>query len=92
MFSGALYFISVEKSFNSGLKAGVITGLPFSRSFTYDGNKINAPGFQSRSEGIINMSTVPFWFRINYQFSRGTGKSRAGRDDTIAPRVPRKGF
>ena len=92
MFSGALYFISIEKSFNSGLKAGVITGLPFSRSFTYDGNKINAPGFQSRSEGIINMSTVPFWFRINYQFSRGTGKSRGGRDDSIAPRAPRKGF
>ena len=92
MFSGALYFISVEKTFSNGLKAGVITGLPFSRGFTYDGNKIDAPDFQSRSEGIINMSAVPFWFRVNYQFSRGTGKGRAGRDDSIAPRVPRKGF
>jgi hypothetical protein len=92
LFSGALYFISVEKSFSNGLKAGIITGLPFSRSFTYDGNKISAPDFQSRSEGIINMTTVPFWFRINYQFSKGAGKSRAGRNDSIAPRVPRKGF
>ena len=92
VFSGALYFISVEKSFGSSLKAGVVTGLPFSRSFTYDGNKINAPDFQSRSEGIINMSAVPFWFKVNYQFSKGAGKSRGGRDDSIAPRIPRKGF
>ncbi|NBC05104.1 MAG: TonB-dependent receptor [Bacteroidetes bacterium] len=92
VFSDALYFISIEKSFSNGLKAGIITGLPFSRSFTYEGNKINATDFQSRSEGIINMSSVPFWFRINYQFSRGTGKSRAGRDNSIAPRIPRKGF
>jgi len=92
MFSDALYFISVEKSFSNGLKAGIITGLPFSRSFTYDGSKISATDFQSRSEGIINMSAVPFWFRVNYQFSRGAAKSRAGRDDFIAPRVPRKGF
>jgi hypothetical protein len=92
VFSDALYFISVEKSFNNGLKAGVVTGLPLSRSFTYEGNKIRATDFQSRSEGIINMSAVPFWFRISYQFSRGTGKSRGGRDNSIAPRVPRKGF
>ena len=92
VFSDALYFISLEKSFSNGLKAGIITGLPFSRSFTYDGNRINATDFQSRSEGIINTSAVPFWFRINYQFSRGAGKSQAGRDNSIAPRVPRKGF
>lgn len=92
VFSDALYFISVEKSFSNGLKAGIVTGLPFSRNFTYEGHKINATDFQSRSEGIINTSAVPFWFRINYQFSSGAGKSRAGRDDSIAPRVPRKGF
>jgi hypothetical protein len=92
VFSDALYFISIEKTFGNGLKAGIVTGLPFSKSFTYEGSKISATDFQSRSEGIINMSAIPFWFRVNYQFSSGTGKSRGGRDSSLAPRVPRKGF
>ncbi len=91
-YSGTLYFVSVEKTFSRGLKAGIVSGLPLSKEFVYDGHKINSPDFNYRSEGSILMSAVPFWFRLNYQFSRGSAHHRIMHDDGIAPRVPRKGF
>lgn len=92
LFSGALYFVSLEKSFGPDLKVGIVSALPLAKSFTYDGHTIEAPDFESRSEGIIRTSAVPFWFNLSYRFSRGTGSEKSGRTDAIAPQAPRKGF
>ncbi|TVQ03988.1 MAG: hypothetical protein EA359_07995 [Balneolaceae bacterium] len=92
LFSDALYFVSLEKSFGPDLKAGIVSALPFAKSFTYGGHKIEGIDFESRSEGIIRTSAVPFWFTLNYRFSRGNAKERSMNVDVIAPDVPRRGL
>jgi hypothetical protein len=92
LFSGALYFITVEKSFGPDLKAGIVSALPFAKSFTYGGHTIDGIDFDSRSEGIIRTSAVPFWFTLNYRFSRGNGSEKTSHSDVIAPQAPRQGF
>lgn len=92
LFSGALYFVSIEKTFGPDLKAGIVSALPFAKSFTYGGHTIDGIDFESRSEGIIRTSAVPFWFTLNYRFSRGNGSEKPSRTDAIAPQAPRQGF
>jgi hypothetical protein len=91
-FSGALYFVSVERMFGHALKLGVVSGLPFARSFTYQGWEIDGPAFQSRSEGRIQMSAVPVWFRLGYQMASGNRRELpvATTEDEYA--VVRRGF
>jgi outer membrane receptor protein involved in Fe transport len=90
-FSGALYFVSVEKAFGQGFKAGMVSGIPFSKSFIYQGYEIEAQDFHSRSEGVVRMSAIPLWFKFSYQFS--TGKKRSGIDRaTETYEQQRKGF
>jgi hypothetical protein len=46
-FSDLLYFLSAEKTFKQKIKLGIVSAIPFSNSFTYNGSEINGTGFTS---------------------------------------------
>ncbi len=91
-FSGALYFISLEKTINQKFKVGIVSALPFSKSFTYQGNEIEAEDFYSHSEGKIKMSAFPIWFKFKYQFSSGKKRNKINRTKEKIGDMPKKGF
>lgn len=91
-FSGVLYFINIDKSFSNGLTLGLTSVLTLSRSFLYSGYTIETEGFYSRSEGTINMSTVPVWLKINYRFSNGVSKEKISHDIERSSRRSGRGF
>ncbi len=91
-FSGALYFISLEKTINQKFKVGIVSAIPFSKSFTYQGNEIEAKDFYSHSEGKIIMSAFPIWFKFKYQFSSGKKGNRINRTKEKIQNMPKKGF
>ena len=64
-FSGAQYFLSLEKELGRGFKVGMVTAVPFLGKITYQGSEISGADFYSRSQGDIQMSTVPFWFKFS---------------------------
>ena len=91
-FSDALYFISLERSFSTGLKIGVTSGVPLIESFTYQGNEVNSPEFRHYSTGKIQMSAIPLWIKISYRFSSGEKRQRIERQNQEPGREMRKGF
>lgn len=91
-FSGALYFINIDKSFSSGLSIGMTTALTFSKSFLYNGYTMDTEGFYSRSEGTINMSAIPVWLKVNYRFSKGSSKDKISHDIERSGRRSGRGF
>ena len=44
-FSDVLYFLSIEKTFKEKIKVGIVSAMPFTRSFTYNGSEIDGSGF-----------------------------------------------
>ncbi len=58
-YSDVLYFLSVEKTFKQKIKLGIVTAMPFTRSFTYNGSKISGANFQSTYEGNVIMPAIP---------------------------------
>lgn len=91
-FSDPLYFLSLEKTFAKGIKAGVVSGIPLAKTFTYHGTKVITNDFESHSSGIINMSSVPLWFKFSYQFSSGKTRDKMERSKQSIEREIRKGF
>lgn len=91
-YSGALYFVSLEKMFGRSFKAGITSGVPFSRTFVYNGYEIENDDFSMQSEGVVRMSAVPVWFKLTYQFSTGKTRARIVRQTETIEKQPRKGF
>jgi hypothetical protein len=91
-FSDALYFVSLEKSFSKNLKAGVVSGLPLAKTFTYQGSEVAGPDFYHYSKGEIQLSTVPLWFKISYRFSSGKNVQKIERTGEVPVQEKRKGF
>ncbi|MBE9481771.1 MAG: TonB-dependent receptor [Bacteroidetes bacterium] len=91
-FNDALYFLSLEKTFKQKFKVGIISGLPFAKSFTYQGAETEGVDFYSHSEGNINMSFFPIWFKIKYQFNSGKMGNKINRTKEIIEDMPKKGF
>lgn len=91
-YSDALYFISLEKQFAKGLKAGISSALPFAGNFTYRGYEVSSPLFSSVSEGNIAMSTLPIFFKLSYKFQSGQRRNRIERSTEVIENQPRKGF
>ena len=92
LFSDALYFISVEKSFSQKFKIGVTCALPFTKSFTYEGTEIKGVNFYSRSEGDVRLSAVPVWLKFTYQFNSGKSVHKLNRTSEDVDNMPKKGF
>jgi len=91
-FYDMLYFMSVEKTFKHKIKAGIVSAMPFSRSVTYNGSEIRGSSFQSFYRGDIKMTSLPFWFKIGYQFNSGKNRSRISREKEEIDNLEKKGF
>ncbi|TAJ04385.1 TonB-dependent receptor [Marinilabiliaceae bacterium JC017] len=91
-FYDALYFISLEKTFKQKFKIGIMSGIPFAKSFTYQGSEIKATDFYSHSEGDIKMSVFPIWLKFKYQFNSGKKGKRINRTKETIDNKPKKGF
>jgi hypothetical protein len=91
-FSGALYFVSLEKKIGPNFKAGITSGIPFSKSFVYNGYKIDNDDFSVHSEGTVKMSVIPLWFKLTYQFATGKGVTKMQREVETIEQAPKKGF
>lgn len=91
-FSDPLWMISVEKSFLKKFKAGVVTALPFTGSFTYHGNNTNTCSLSNHSEGNLQLPVFPVWFRLRYQFHAGEKGLRNIQKREEIINGPKKGF
>jgi hypothetical protein len=91
-FSDALYFLSFEKTFNKKFKAGIVSAIPLTKSFTYQGTEITGSDFSSHYEGDIKMSRIPVWFKISYQFNSGKKHERINRNKEEIDSLPKKGL
>ena len=91
-FSDLLYFIAAEKTFKQKIKLGIVSAIPFSNSFTYNGSEINGNGFTSSYKGNINLTSIPLWFKIGYQFNTGSSRSKINREKEQIENLPKKGF
>jgi outer membrane cobalamin receptor len=91
-FSDPLYFISLEKTFANKLKAGIVSGIPFTKNFTYYGNETSGPGFENYAKGELHLPAFPIWFKLSYQFSSGKKQAKIERSKTEPESEKRKGF
>jgi hypothetical protein len=91
-FSDMLYFLSLEKSFKQRFKIGIVSAVPFARSFIYQGSEIHGSDFSSHYAGKVQMPLIPFWFKLSYQFSSGKHRERINRTSEEIDNLPKKGF
>jgi len=91
-FCDALYFISLEKSFKQKIKIGLVSAIPFARSFTYQGSEIDGSGFYSRYDGNIKLSNPMCWFKLSYQFTSGKNRNKINHEIEEIDNKPNKGF
>jgi outer membrane receptor protein involved in Fe transport len=91
-FSDVLYFLSLEKTCRQKIKLGIVSAMPFTKSFTYNGSKISGANFQSSYEGNIAMATIPFWFKLGFQFNSGKSRNKINREKEEIDNVLKKGF
>jgi len=91
-FSGALYFLTLEKTFKQNVKIGVACALPFTKSFAYQGSEINGSNFSSRYEGDVQVSNPFCWLKLSYQFNTGKRKEAIVHAPEEIDNLPKKGF
>jgi hypothetical protein len=91
-FEGLQYFLSLEKSIGNNMKAGVTGAMPFLNQYNYRGSEIETPEFYSHSAGYIQMSTVPLWFKLSWQFNSGEKRTRINRSTDALEEKRTKGF
>ncbi len=92
IYAEALYFISLDKTFKNNLKVGIVSALPFAKSFTYQGSEIRAPDFSSSYAGNLKLPTIPLMFRISYQFGTGMRRANIKREKENIDTRPKQGF
>lgn len=91
-FCDALYFISLDKIFKKNLKIGLVSALPFTRSFVYQKSEVEAQNFNSRYSGNLKLPTVPLMFRVSYQFNTENNRAMIKRDKEDISTRPKSGF
>jgi hypothetical protein len=91
-YSGALYFLSLEKTFKQKFKVGIVSALPFTKNFIYRGSEVNGPDFYSRYNGYVNVSQPLCWFKVSYQFNSGKSRDNINRSTDESINIPKKGF
>jgi hypothetical protein len=91
-FSDMLYFCSVEKTIKQKFKLGIVTAIPFTRSFTYQGSEIYAQEFSNIYQGNVKMSAIPLWIKLAYQFNSGKNRDKINRTKEEIDNRPKKGF
>jgi hypothetical protein len=91
-YSDALYFISLDKTFKNKLKIGIITALPLVKTFVYQGSNINSSTFTNKYAGNLKLPTMPFMFRVTYQFNLGKDRNNMNREKENLDTKPKHGF
>lgn len=91
-FSDVLYFLSIEKTFQQKLKVGIVSAMPFTKSFTYNGSEIEGSNFQSSYQGNVKMAAIPFWFKLGFQFNTGKNRNKINREKEEIDNRQKKGF
>lgn len=91
-FSSALYFLSLDKTIKQRFKVGIVSALPFTKTFVYRGSEIDGPDFYSHYEGNIRISQPFCWFKVSYQFSTGKNRENINRSTEEINVMPKKGF
>jgi outer membrane receptor protein involved in Fe transport len=91
-FSDALYFISLDKTFKKNLKVGIVSALPFTKNFVYQGSEIEAQNFSSQHTENLKLPTVPFMLRVSYQFNIGKNRAVITRDWEEVDTRPKTGL
>lgn len=70
-YHDALYFVGLDYRFKNGIQVGFKSGIPFSKSFTYDAMNITQESLNATYRGNIQKSSVPVWLTLSYRFSKG---------------------
>jgi len=91
-YSDALYFLSIEKTFKQRLKIGIVSIIPFTKSFIYQGSDINSTNLSMHNQGNIKMSVFPLSFKLSYQFNWGKSRDKISRAKEEIENAPKKGF
>jgi hypothetical protein len=91
-YNQALYFLSADKTFKNHFKIGIVSAIPFTRTFIYQGSDIQAPGFSSIYNGNLKLSAFPLWLRLGYQFNSGRSRERISREKEEIISKPKKGL
>ena len=87
-----LYFLSLEKTIKQKIKIGIVSAIPFTKSFTYQGSEIKGTNFYSHYEGNVKIHSIPVWFKLSYQFSSGKNRDKINRSKEEIDNLPKKGF
>lgn len=90
-YCDALYFLSIEKTFKQKIKVGIVSIIPFSKSFIYRGTDIEASKYSIHYQGDIHIS-FPIVFKLSYQFNSGKNRNKINRAKEEIDAVPKKGF
>lgn len=92
LFCDALYILSLDKTFKNKLKVGIMTALPFAKTFVYQGTEIEAQNFVSSYKGNLKLPTMPIMIRLSYQFQTGKNKALIYREKEEVPKRLKSGF
>lgn len=90
--SGALYIFTLDKTFRENLKLGIMTALPFAKTFTYQQREVSADNFSTQYTGLLKLPTFPLMLRVSYQFKIGKERVLVNRERDEAPRKERGGL
>jgi hypothetical protein len=91
-FCDALYFVLVEKTFKQKIKIGVVSALPFTKSFIYQGSEIEGSNFYSHYDGKVKLSYPICWLKLSYQFNSGGKKDNISREKEEIENILKKGL
>lgn len=89
-YSDPLYMLSFEKAFKHGLKAGIVSAIPFKKSMIYQGSDIDSKKFYTHYKGILEVPAIPVWFKLSYQFNTGIRRVTINRSHEELDNVPKK--
>jgi hypothetical protein len=91
-FCDALYFLSLDKTFKQKIKIGVVSALPFCKTFVYQGSSIDGSNFSSHYTGNVNISNPFCWIKLSYQFNSGKNRTKINHESEEIDSTPKKGF
>ncbi len=80
---GALYFISLEKTFQKKLKLGAMACLPFIKSFNDQEVFISGENYQYHTNRVIHLSSFAIMIKLGYRFSSGKKINKIDRKKDI---------
>ncbi|MCC5926382.1 MAG: outer membrane beta-barrel protein [Bacteroidetes bacterium] len=72
-YSGTLYFANANIFITEAVSASLVSGIPFSGGFLYDGFRAGYNDLEVHSTGRIRLSMVPVWATITMEINRGGG-------------------